>query len=229
MNLEKLDKHSTLCCCCCCCCCCGCCCCCCCGCCRCRCRCGCGCGCCCCCCSCCCCCCCGSACGCGCCGWRRRHRCDPEPDNIKLEGGWGGGRSASPPDAGVLAAEPVSFRRHFTDNIKLELVFSLQSLAELLRFATLPFSILDEASQTCWVLQFFHFCCCCCCCCCCCGSACGCGCCGCRRRHRNTPAGVLAALVRPRTWQYKAGGGLGGRAQRLPPRRGCSRCGARFF
>ena len=37
--------------------------------------------------------------------------CDPEPDNIKLEGGWGGGRSASPPDAGVLAAEPVSFRR----------------------------------------------------------------------------------------------------------------------
>ena len=97
--------------------------------------------------------------------------CDPEPDNIKLEGGWGGGRSASPPDAGVLAAEPVSFRRHFKNNIKLELVFSLQSLAELLRFATLPLSILDEASQSCWVLQFFHFCCCCCCCCCC-GSAC---------------------------------------------------------
>ena len=138
--------------------------------------------------------------------------CDPEPDNIKLEGGWGGGRSASPPDGGVLAAEPLSFRRHFKNNIKLELVFSLRSLAELLRFATLPLSFLDEASQTCWVLQFFHFCCCCCCCCCCgccgccgccccccccCGSACGCGCCGCRRRHRNTPAGVLAALVRP--------------------------------
>ena len=83
--------------------------------------------------------------------------CDPEPDNIKLEGGWGGGRSASPPDAGVLAAEPVSFRRHFKNNIKLELVFSLRSLAELLRFATLPLSFLDEASQTCWVLQFFHF------------------------------------------------------------------------
>ena len=83
--------------------------------------------------------------------------CDPEPDNIKLEGGWGGGRSTSPPDAGVLAAEPVSFRRHFKNNIKLELVFSLRSLAELLRFATLPLSFLDEASQTCWVLQFFHF------------------------------------------------------------------------
>ena len=32
--------------------------------------------------------------------------------------------------------------------IKLELVFSLRSLAELLRFATLPLSFLDEASQT---------------------------------------------------------------------------------
>ena len=83
--------------------------------------------------------------------------CDPEPDNIKLEGGWGGGRSASPPDAGALAPEPVSFRRHFKNNIKLELVFALRSLVELLRFATLPLSFLEEASQTCWVLQFFHF------------------------------------------------------------------------
>ena len=79
--------------------------------------------------------------------------CDPEPDNINLEGGI----APSPPDAGVLAAAPASFRRHFKNNIKLELVFSLRSLAELLRFATLPLSFLDEASQTCWVLQFFHF------------------------------------------------------------------------
>ena len=41
--------------------------------------------------------------------------------------------------AGVLAAEPVSFRRHLKNNIKLELVFSLRSLAELLRFATSTF------------------------------------------------------------------------------------------
>ena len=33
----------------------------------------------------------------------------------------------------------------------------------------------------------------------------------------------------PEPDNIKLEGGLGGRAQRLPPRRGCSRCGAPFF